>query len=208
MTISEIKRKGKSELYYVYVDNAFFGLLQAEFIYKHKIKVGLCIEEKLLFEIKEQSDKLTCFNQALGYVSKMIRSEIQVKNYLKKYGYMDEAIDLAVEKLKNYGYINDEYMALVVAESLKSKKGINSIKKDLMQKGICKEEIYKATNNLQGQEETCKNLAKKWLKTKQLPLCVNDKAKLYRFLCGKGFEFDVIKSVCFNLELGEEDDWD
>ena len=164
MIISEIKRKGKSELYYIYVDGEFFGLFQAEFIYKHKLKSGQEVDAENLYKIKEQSDRLTCANQALGYVSKMIRSEFQVRNYLKKYGYMDEAIDDAIQKQKSYGYINDEHMATIVTESLKNRKGKNYIKKELMQKGIGKEQIELAVLDLSGQEETCENMANKWLK--------------------------------------------
>ncbi len=208
MTITEIKRKGKSELYYVYVDEELFGFLQAEFIYKYKLKSGLEIGRKELEEIKNQSDKLTCVNQALGYLSKMIRSEFQVRQYLKKHMYDDETIDEAICKLKNYGYINDEQVATLTVQSLSTKKGKNYIKKELSQKGIDKSQIALLTKNLEGQEELCETLAKKWLKNKELPLGQNEKAKLYRFLAGKGFEFDIIKKITSKIKLGDDDDWD
>lgn len=207
MTITEIKRKGKSELYYVYADEELIGLLQAEFIYKHKLKSGLEIDRKELEEIKKLSDKLTCVNQALGYLSKMIRSEFQVRQYLKKHMYDDETIDEAISKLKNYGYINDEQVATLTVQSLSTKKGKNYIKKELSQKGIDKSQIALLTENLDGQEELCETLAKKWLKNKELPLNQNEKAKLYRFLAGKGFEFDVIKRTTSKINLGDDDDW-
>ena len=208
MTITEIKRKGKSELYYVYADEELFGLLQAEFIYKNKLKSGLEIGRKELERIKNQSDKLTCVNQALGYLSKMIRSEFQVRQYLKKHMYDDETIDEAICKLKSYGYINDEQVATLMVQSLSTKKGKNYIKKELSQKGIDKSQIALLTENLEGQEELCEVLAKKWLKNKVLPLNQNEKAKLYRFLAGKGFEFDVIKRATSKIKLGYDDDWD
>jgi len=206
--ITEIKRKGKSELYYVYLDNEFYGLLQAEYIYKHKLKTGLEIERDELDKIKEQSDKLSCANHALTYVGKMIRSEFQVRQYLKKYQYSQTAIDEAVEKLKSYGYINDEYMANLLAESMKNKKGKNYIKKQLVQKGIKKEDIERVTQQISDSQDVCEEITKKWLKGKELPLDVNNKAKLYRFLSGKGFEFETIKHVTRKLQAGEDDDWD
>ena len=59
-----------------------------------------------------------------------------------------------------------------------------------------------------GQEETCLEVAKKWLKTKAIPLSQNDKAKLYRFLVGKGFEYDIIRKTLAKIDIGEDDDWD
>ena len=207
MIITEIKRKGKSELYYIYTDDELYGFLQAEFIVKHKLKTGLEIDRQELDKIKVQSDRLSCAAKALNYVSKMIKSEFQVRQYLKKSGFMDEAIDEAIEKLKSYGYINDEQVAIFVVQSLEKRKGKNFIRQDLLQKGIKKEQIERLLDNLSGQDETCLEVAKKWLKTRVLPLSQNDKAKLYRFLVGKGFEFDMVRRVLSKIEIGGEDDW-
>lgn len=207
MRITEIKRKGKSEEYYVYVDEEFYGLMQAEYIVKYKLKSGLEIDREELDKIKLESDRLTCSTKALGYVSKMLRSEFQVRTYLKKHGYEQSAIDETIEKLKNYGYINDEYMAKMVADSLTSRKGKNYIKKDLMQKGIKQREIENIISNLPSGEGVAKQLAKKWIKNKTLPLDQKDKAKLYRFLAGKGFDFEEIKSATKDLNMESNDDW-
>lgn len=207
MIITEIKRKGKSELYHVYLDGEYFGLLQAEYIYKNKLKTGTEIEKEQIEKVKEESDRLTCSSMALNYVAKMIKSEKQVKDYLKKHGFSSVAIAEATQKLKQYGYINDEQFAEFMLNSLKNKKGKNAIKQDLMQKGIKKEQIDEVLDNLSGQEETCQKIAQKWLKAKPLPLDNNNKAKLYRHLASKGFEFDVIKETLNKVEVGGEDDW-
>lgn len=207
MEITEIKRKGKSELYYIYADGELCGLFQAEIIYKNKLKTGVEIDLEDLNKIKLESDKLTCFSMALNYVSKMLKTEKQVRDYLKRHLFLEEAIASAVEKLKNYGYINDAEVAKFMIGSLKGRKGKNAIRQDLMQKGIKKEQIDCLLNDLLGQEETCEVQAKKWLKAKTLPLQQNEKAKLYRFLIGKGFEFDVIKKVLNKIEIGDDDDW-
>lgn len=207
MQITEIKRKGKSEQYYVYTDNEFYGLLQAEYIYKSKLKTGQEIKKEELDKIKEQSDKLSCTNHALTYVSKMLKSEKQVRQYLCKYNYSQQAINESIEKLKSYGYINDEYFANLIIQGNKDKKGKNYIKKQLIQKGIGKDSIGELLENLEDNPHACQDQAKKWLKGKELPLDANNKAKLYRFLIGKGFEFETAKRVLQKLNVGEEDDW-
>ena len=209
MTITEIKRKGKSELYYVYADNQFFSLIEAEFIVKNKLKVGTEISQKNLEQIKEQSDNLACVNVALNYISKALKSEYQLVQYLKKHQFCDSAITLAVEKLKSYGYLNDEYLADLVVKSASLKKGKNQIIVSLKNKGIKKENYEKFISNIQGQSDVCLSLAKKWLKGKNLPLSTQEKAKLYRHLAGKGFEFETIKSALGLIKEfnGDEDDW-
>ena len=207
MEISEIRRKGKSELYYVYVNGELFGLIQAEMIYKNKLKTGTNIDVSDLERIKQESDQLTCFSMALNYVAKMLKTEQQVRDYLKKHLFCQEAINGAIEKLKSYGYINDLQVASFMLSSLQKRKGKNAIKQDLLQKGINKEQVESLLCTLSGQAETCEMQAKKWLKSKSLPLDKNDKAKLYRFLIGKGFEFDIIKKVLNKIEIGGEDDW-
>lgn len=209
MTITEIKRKGKSELYYVYADGMFFSLIEAEFIVKNKLKIGTEISKKNLDLIKEQSDNLVCANVALNYVSKALKSEFQLIQYLKKHQFCDSAISLAVEKLKSYGYLNDKYLADLVVKSASTKKGKNQIINDLRNKGIKQDKFEDLINKLSGQEEVCETLTKKWLKNKPLPLTQKDKAKLYRHLAGKGFEFEVIKSVLNKIKEfnGDLDDW-
>ena len=209
MTITEIKRKGKSELYYVYADNQFFSLIEAEFIVKNKLKVGTEISKQNLEQIKEQSDNLVCVSVALNYISKALKSEHQLVQYLKKHQFCDSAITMAVEKLKSYGYLNDEYLADLIVKSASTQKGKNQIVASLKNKGIKKEQYQEYINNLEGQEGVCLSLAKKWLKGKELPLTTQNKAKLYRHLAGKGFEFETIKSALNSINEinGDEDDW-
>ena len=83
----------------------------------------------------------------------------------------------------------------------------NYIKKDLMQKGIKQGEIENIISNLPSGEGVAKQFAKKWIKNKTLPLDQKDKAKLYRFLAGKGFDFEEIKSATKDLNMESNDDW-
>ena len=65
MIITEIKRKGSSELYHIYVDNEYFALIAYDYIYKYKLKEGLELEKEQLLKIQEESDNFVCSNFAL-----------------------------------------------------------------------------------------------------------------------------------------------
>ena len=87
-------------------------------------------------------------------------------------------------------------------------RNIFYIKNQLMLKGVSEQNINCALENIENEDETCENVASKWLKGKPLPLDKKNKEKLYRFLLGRGFEYETIKRVMNNKNIfGEEDGW-
>lgn len=193
MIITELKRKGKSETYYVYINGDFYCSMQLEVLYKYHIKVGTKIDEDIFNEAKIENDKLVCSTEALNYVAKRLRTEFQVVEHLKKKGYAQEGIDLAIARLKSYGYLNDEYFATLQAKELSKTKGKLYIKRDLMSKGIDESIIANVLEELDGDDNSCKEVATKWLKNKPMPLDLKTKEKLFRFLLSRGYTYDVIK---------------
>ena len=208
MVITDIKRKGKSEIYKVFVNDEFFSLFEGEVIVKNHIKIGVEYDSEKLNTFKNESDIIVCYEMALNYVAKSIKTKLQVKTYLKKYKFGNEIIDSSIKKLEDYGYINDGYYANHVVGSMSNNRGKRYIKNQLMLKGVSEQNINCALENIENEDETCENVASKWLKGKPLPLDKKNKEKLYRFLLGRGFEYETIKRVMNNKNIfGEEDGW-
>lgn len=195
MQITSLKQKGKSEEYYVEIDGEKYGTLMLEVIVKNHLKVGSELSQDELFAIKEQSDQITCFSKALAYISSRLKTEKQMQDYLLQKGYSYECTQNAIQKLKSYGYLNDEYYAKTFAEISGKNKGKRYIKQQLYLKGV-KGDIV---DNLQldDDNEACISCCQKWLKGKEFPLCQKDKEKLYRFLLSRGFEYDTIKHAIY-----------
>lgn len=208
MIVTEIKQKGKSETYYVSLDESLFGEFQLEILVKHHIKVGVDIDEETLKQIKEESDELTCFSRALKYISSRLKTEKQMKEYLQGLNYSDKAIQNAITKLKNYGYINDDYYAKTFAEIYGKSKGKKYLQRELTLKGV-NAEIVSQTLESQNDTVACKEQCAKKLKNMQLPLSQKDKEKVYRFLLSRGFDFSTIKQCLSEYVSGEDDNaWD
>ena len=207
MIVTEIKQKGKSESYYISFDGELYGTLQLETLVKNHIKLGSEIDEEQLKAIKEEDDNLTCFSRALKYISSRLKTEKQMKEYLRGLNYSQVAIDNAIKKLKDYGYINDEYYAKTFTEVYGGSKGKNFIKRELIQKGLNKEYIEEI---IQDKDDTdaCFNLCQKKLKTLKQPLEQKDKQKLYRFLLSRGFDYETIRQTLAKCNMGEDDAWD
>ena len=103
MQITLLKQKGKSESFYVELDGENVGTLELETIVKNHLKEGVEIDQDQFNLVKKENDKLVCFSRALKYISSRLKTEKQMREYLKGLKFDYSAIDLAIEKLKNYG---------------------------------------------------------------------------------------------------------
>lgn len=206
MIITELKQKGKSQSYYIELDGEKSGTLELETIVKNHLKVGSELDNPMWLEIKHSDDNLTCFSRALKYISSRLKTEKQMREYLHGLNYLPQSIDNAINKLKDYGYINDDYYANTFVDVYGSVKGKNYLKRELAQKGVKQEYI---SNALQDKDDTdvCMSLCQKKLKSLSQPLSQKDRQKIYRFLLSRGFEYETIKHCLSQENIGEEDDW-
>lgn len=205
MQITELVRRGKSELYKTFVDGEYVCLLEAETIVKNKLKTGQEIDENKFNEIRQESEKLTCKNVAISYVSKALKTKKQVEANLKQKGFLLQSIDYAISKLCDYGYINDRYYAECFVKT-KTQKGKLYLKNALKTKGISDSIINEVLLDYETDEDQLKNLAYKFIKNK--PCDDKLRQKLYRHLISKGFEFGEVQRVVNQVLSGDSDDWD
>ena len=134
-----------------------------------------------------------CFDKALTFISSAVRTEKQIKDKLSKYGYLDEIIAKAIEKLKSYGYVNDEDYAKRFATTYKGVKGKRLIKLELKQKGVSEKDAETALEDIESQQEACDRLAEKYLKNKEKDQ--KNILKCYKYLLSKGFDYDEAKQA-------------
>lgn len=205
MEITEIKKIGKGKRYYLFVNGNNEGDFESEILAKYQLKTGQDIDGEFLKKIKIENGDLASFDRALGYLEKGMKSEKGIKDYLCGKGYPDECIARAVEKLIEYGYINDEVYAENFIRTYSNSKGRKKIKYDLLAKGIGSEIIEEKLEEIfqpEDEVELCHRLAEKFLKNKELDQ--KTKEKLYRHLASKGFSFDIISSVVRRVTNGRD----
>lgn len=203
MKITDMTRRGKSEVYKIFVDDDFYCLLTAEVIVKNKLKIGQDIDETKFSQIKKQSDALLSREMALKFVEKCLKTQKQVYDNLKQKGIDDDAINDAIEFLKKYGYIDDEYYAKQYVSS-KKQYGKNYLKQKLFAKGIKKDIISRVLNDHEIDEDTLYNIVEKYIKNKTID--EKTKQKTYRYILSKGYTFDEAKNAV-NKVFGDSDDW-
>ncbi len=82
-------------------------------------------------------EKKHAFDAACDYLSFSERSTSEVRKKLKEKEYTEEEIDEAIEKLNNYGFLNDkEYAKHYIEFAMSKGRGIRRIKDELRSKGI------------------------------------------------------------------------
>lgn len=192
--ITEQKNKSRRNLF---VENKFYCGIELETLLKHNIKIGTEFEEEELENILIESESIVAFNKALKYLTKGLKSEFEILNYLKNKGFIDKVIDIVMEKLRQYNYINDEYVCESYVNFYKQKYGKNKIKQGLLLKKIDEETIDKFLNYCEDEEKVNK-LIEKFLKNKTRDF--KTKQKLINNLLYKGYSYDeVIKLVGENF---------
>ncbi len=131
-------------------------------------------------------------------------AELQQKIMLKKNATLEETEGI-IHKLEEYKYINDqEYLSLFIRDQLQRKpQGIRLIKQRLLQKGIPAEQIEAAIaqyHNPAIELEQAQKALQQKIKTLHTATAKaghsatpqQQKAKLYRFLAGRGFSPQTI----------------
>lgn len=204
--IISLEKQKREERYNLFLDGEFYSGLELETIVKYKLKNGQDISKERIDEILNESESSYAFNKALKYLSKSMKTENEVIDFLKSKKIRYDAIVLAIDKLKQYDYINDEIYINSYVNFYKSRYGKNKIKQNLIQKGLDRELVeenmdYDEKENL----DFLVNEIKKQSKNQAIDLKM--KQKIIRNLTYKGYNYDTIKSA-FN-SLGESDEsWD
>lgn len=197
MTITEIKKIGSGKRYYLIIDEFNKYKIEADVLARFKLKTGQEIDEELLQKLLYDNDDFSAFDRALTYLEKNIKTKKGIVDYLKQKGYMPQAIEKAINKLEEYGYINDEVFAENYIRTYASKKGAKLLKMELISKGVDRQIAEDKIEELiddDMQKESCQLLLKKYIKGKDL----NDiklKNKCFAYLMSKGFKSGEISEV-------------
>ena len=189
----------------IYVDGRFCCGLTLEATVKNRLKVGQIVSPERLAEIQLDSEKNTAFDKALTHISATQKTEKQMREFLQDKGYLPTVIDYVVEKLRSYNFLNDGQYAEAYVESLSKRKGSKLLRMELRGKGVSDAAIDAALDTLpaEREEETAKALLEKYMRGK-----VCDKTTLQkacRYLLGKGYDYDIVKSALSAFGECDED---
>lgn len=167
-------------------------------------ELQLNIDDELDFDIYKKILSDDEFNRAknfaLGKISYAQKTSFEIEKILKDHNFSNESIHKTIDFLNEYGILNDE---LFVKSYVSDKHNIsrwskNKIRYSLKAKKISDELIDNYIEKIDDDEE-CQNACNFALKKARNDFSIENKQKVYRYLAGKGFEYDIINKVVGEL---------
>lgn len=200
MKIEKIQ-KLKNNKYKIKLDSGDIINTYDDVILNNSLLFNKEIDLGLLNKINNETLYYDCYNKTLKFIDKKLRSEKEVKEYLKKYSEMGYE-DKILKKLKEINVINDEnYAKAYISDRIfLSTDGPNKIKQELLNYGIDEKIIEENINKIDKETiyNKCKKIIDKKIKsnTKYSNYMLNQ--KITSDLVNKGYDVALIKQILEN----------
>ncbi|MDD2409746.1 MAG: RecX family transcriptional regulator [Bacilli bacterium] len=137
-------KKIKNNKYELTLNNNTSIILFEETIIKYNLLIYRNISQTELELIIKENNKLGAYYIAINYLNKKMRTEFEVKKYLKNKEYNKKIIDNTIAMLKKQGYIDDDkYIDIYINDQFSlTNNGPEKIKYNLIKLGIDKSKIH------------------------------------------------------------------
>jgi regulatory protein len=206
-------QKKRTDRYNIYMDygkgEEYAFSVDEEVLLKFQLKKGMDVDEFALADIQYYDEIQKSFTMALNYLAYRMRSELEIRTYLKKKEIEDPVIQEAVHKLYNYNYLDDLAFAeaFVRTHVNSGNKGPLTIRMELKEKGISEKNIEQALLHypFDIQEQHARKIAEKSIAKEKN---ISERAlqqKLGQTLLRKGFSKDVIGEALQNVSFERDD---
>ena len=202
ITITDITNQKNKEKFNLFVDGEFYAGVLKETAIANNFFVGKQLGKAELDDILTESEAKQAFAKASDYLGTRLHSKFELKTKLTKKGYAKDAIRLAINRLENYGYVDDKaFASTFVNANLKLSKKM--LENKLFAKGISKQIVAEVLANISSDEQyqSCYNAAQKYLRGKNAQ---EVREKLCAHLQRKGYDYAcvcrVIKQI-YNIDL-------
>lgn len=200
--ITEISFQKNKKRVNIFVDGEFISGMNYDFVIINKLKVGQEIDSSKLREIIRESETASAFDQAVSLISLSAKTKKEILDKLIAKGFGESSAQEAVQKLEDYGYINDLEYARLFVKSYENKSK-REIKNKLMQKGISADIVESVLSDEDDalEEEKARIFAQKYMKNKEIS--EKNIKNLYAGIVRRGFSFDVASKIVSEMKKGE-----
>lgn len=204
MIVTDITEASKSK-YKIFIDGEFSFVLYKGELRSLKIKKDAELDEKVYNEIVNEILPKRAKLRAMHLLEKRPYTEAELRRKLRENQYSDDLIDVALNYVKNYGYVDDEAYARQYIGTYSDSKSLRQIEQKLMEKGISKRTIESAIAEMKelGEAPDERMLIRRAIEKKGIDYnCRDNKeiAKLVRYLVSKGFSMELIRDELRGLD--------
>lgn len=211
MTVTQIVPypKGKGRVS-VYLNDKFAFVLYKGELSQYDLEVGKCVDDELYGRIMNETVYLRAKKRGMNLLKSMDRTEADVRRKLSEGGYPEDAIDVAIEYLKSYHYIDDSRYASEYIRFKSSSMSRKRIIAKLTEKGVsqsvvseafCRYEEENGDSGDNNERELIRKLIIKRFPTGVSNIDYNSRQRLFAYLYGKGFSVSMIEEVYSSLDI-------
>lgn len=192
----------------VYVDGEKLGVIAAGLAREKGLSEGGTLSDQDWQQYMEEEIS-PAFDLSLYYLGLKARTRHEMEAYLKRRQYAPQVIAAVMDKLKEYGFVDDEQLSQRAVDSLSRQRlGRGAIERKLRQRGVDKELAREALDAYRPEDESenARQLAvtlweryreaeprKRWQKTTAA-------------LARRGFSWESIQSAMQGLSSGDASD--
>ncbi len=157
--------KGSANKYKVTIDSEEYTLYD-DVIIKYELLLKKDIKASELEKIIKYNDELDSYYLSIKYITKKLRSEKEIYEYLKKKDIADSTIEKTITKLKENKFINDEiYLKAYINDQISlTNNGPRKIARNLISLGLDANKIETSINSIEPiiwEEKISKYISKK-----------------------------------------------
>lgn len=196
MKVTDVVEYTKAK-YKIFIDGEFAFVLYKGELRQFKLTIGNDITDEDLEKIDEVIIKRAKL-RAMHLLEKRPYTEYILRQKLSENLYSEEIIELVIDYLKGYKYIDDLSYAITYLETYTGQKTVKRMKQDLMSKGVRSRDIDDAIEHCNGfgELEDEHEMIRKLLKKRGFGIGEVTQKEIYKtanFLMGKGFSSDAVR---------------
>lgn len=202
MKITDYKTQKNDKRISVFIDGQYmFSVTNDNFILNN-LYIGKELSKDEIVNIEQEDEKERAFSYILYQLGFGAKTEKELIRKMNTQNYSQDSQDFALNKAKEYRYVNDEEYCENFIEQHKNLSGWGEQKiiSNLLTKGISKELIKTKIEEFYPYDEIFNNAYKcaikkyEILKNKEMDK-YKLKQKLYMFLSGRGYNYEIISEV-------------
>ena len=199
MTVTGIEPCTKTK-FKIYIEGKFAFVLYKGELSRYGLRKSGEISEETVQKIRMEVILKRAKLRAMHLLEDMDRTEASLREKLRQGLYPQDMIDMAIEYVKSFGYLNDARYAENFIRSRQNSKSRKEIQAALLQKGVSSELIGQAMELCyeDGDEEAA---IRSILRKKKFDPCTSEereKQRIYAYLARKGFRYETVRQVIQN----------
>ena len=190
----------------LFIEGEFALGLAASVLLDFGIAVGKQLDDADVQALLQAEEGHRATESALRLVSYRARSESEIRQRLSRKHFSVPAIDVAINQMRDWGYINDQEFARQWVASRESHRPRSSrlMKRELASKGVDIQTAEKAVEEADIDDfAVALDLAQRWMPRIEREDAETQRRRLTGYLQRRGFGWDVVRRVLEQILSGE-----